>query len=256
MNYIKEICFRWSEADEHEYYSKIEALKNTNKLIFKTPVTFFVGENGSGKSTLLEGIAIAYGFNAEGGSLNYNFATKNTHSSLNKYLTLSRSFYKPKDGFFLRAESFYNFASELERLTEEDTEIKKNQYLSYYGSKSLHQQSHGESFLSLVQNRFRGNGIYFLDEPEAALSPQRQLTLLAEIISLVKNGAQLIIATHSPILLSAPNATIYTFDTNEIIEIPYEETESYQVTKLFINNRESILKELLSDYLFDETTSN
>ena len=156
-------------------------------------VTFFVGENGTGKSTLIEAIAVAYGFNAEGGTRNFNFSTNSSHSELFEHLTLIKS-KQPKDGFFLRAESFYNTASYIDKIYEGEQ--------NSYGGISLHAQSHGESFLSLIQNRFGDDGIYILDEPEAALSPMRLLTLMAEIDILVKKNSQFIIATHSPILLA------------------------------------------------------
>lgn len=252
--YIKEVRFQWPKDDSYAYYGQINVLKNTDNLILDKSVTFFVGENGTGKSTLTEAIAIAYGFNPEGGSLNHNFTSKSTHSLFYKQLLLSKSFYHPEDGFFLRAESFYNLATEIDNLNDEyyiddDFSTRKFQsnssFLDTYGGQSLHNQSHGESFLSLFQNRFRGKGLYILDEPEAALSPQRQLTLLYEINRLVKDKSQFIIATHSPILLGFPNALIYSFDGSTIESISYEETDSYQTTKLFINNKDYFINKLL-----------
>lgn len=212
-----------------------------NTLIFDNPITFFVGENGTGKSTLLEAIAIKYGFNPEGGTLNFNFHTNNTHSSLHHTIILDRGYRHPDEGFFLRAESFYNVATQLER-------YEKNVFnpYRYYGGKSLHQQSHGESFLTLIQNRFNQNSLYILDEPEASLSPQRQLTLLITIYELAKQGSQFIIASHSPILLGIPGAKILNFDSKEITPIDYQDTESYQITELFINNRAGLLNKLLN----------
>lgn len=207
---------------------------------FENDVTFFVGENGTGKSTLLEAIAVAYGFNAEGGTKNFSFSTNSTHSELCDYLTISKSKYA-KDGFFLRAESFYNVATNIDEL---DKELP---LLQSYGGISLHKQSHGESFLSLVQNRFGGNGLYILDEPEAALSPSRLLTLIAEIDSLVKNNSQFIIATHSPILMAFPNAQIYQLTEDGIETVSYKQTEHYQLTKRFLENPEHILQYLLED---------
>jgi len=202
-------------------------------------ITFFVGENGTGKSTLLEGIALAYGFNAEGGSRNFNFSTQNSHSELYKHLTLAKSKY-PKDGFFLRAESFYNTASYIDKLKEDDEYALKS-----YGNKSLHAQSHGESFLALLQNRFGGDGIYLLDEPEAALSPTRLLTLIAEMDMLVKRNSQFIIATHSPILLAFPGAEIYEFSENGVESVSYKQTQHYQITRQFLENPEKMLEILL-----------
>ncbi len=254
--YIKEVLFQWPKEESCTYYSQIEVLRNTDHLTLDHSVTFFVGENGTGKSTLLEAIAVAYGFNPEGGSLNHNFSSRNTHSPLNEQLLLPKSFYHPKDGFFLRAESFYNLASEIDDLDIESHSAEgssstqefgpASDFLQAYGGQSLHRQSHGESFLSLIQNRFRGKGLYILDEPEAALSPQRQLTLLYEINQLIKDESQFIIATHSPILLGFPNALIYSFDGSSILPISYEETEAYQITKLFINNKDYIINKLLN----------
>jgi predicted ATPase len=244
---MKEVLFQWTKEEDCTYYSEIEVLRNTEHLTLDKSVTFFVGENGTGKSTLLEAIAVAYGFNPEGGSLNHNFSSRDTHSPLNEQLLLQKSFYHPKDGFFLRAESFYNLASEIDELNSDSYSVDGSSYnfLKSYGGKSLHQQSHGESFLSLIQNRFRGKGLYILDEPEAALSPQRQLTLLYEINQLVREESQFIIATHSPILLGFPDALIYSFDGSSILPISYEETEPYQITKLFMNNKDYFINKLL-----------
>ncbi len=217
----------------------IQYLMKKRTLSFTNDVTFFVGENGTGKSTLLEAIAVAYGFNAEGGSKNFMFSTNETHSELYRYITLSKSKYA-KDGFFLRAESFYNTASYIDEVT--DPPFMKN-----YGGTSLHNQSHGESFLSLIQNRFGGNGLYILDEPEAALSPSKQFTLIAQINTLVQHNSQFIIATHSPILMAFPNAQIYQFSAHGIESIPYKQTEHYQLTKSFLENPERILKYLLDE---------
>ena len=205
------------------------------------PLTFFVGENGSGKSTMLEAIASAMNLNTEGGSRNFLFSTKETVSSLSGHIRLSKAFHTPRDSFFLRAESFYNLASEIDHLEDEQMGI-----LRQYGDKSLHEQSHGESFLSLMQNRFWGQGLYLLDEPEAALSPQNQITLMLLIKQLIAADSQLIIATHSPILLGYPEAQILSF-SDGIDNISYEETESYKTTELFINHRDYINKRLFSD---------
>ena len=203
---------------------------------FNKNITFFVGENGTGKSTLLEAIAVAEGFNPEGGTKNYNFSTYNSHSELHEAIRMYRSYIKPKYGYFLRAESFYNVASKEEEYAD-----------AWHPSEKYHEKSHGESFLALAQNSFRPNGLYLLDEPEVALSPQRQLTLLIEISRLSKQGAQFIIASHSPILLGIPDAQILSFDDGVIHECEYEDTDSYQVTEMFINNREYFLRRLLGE---------
>jgi predicted ATPase len=204
-------------------------------LTLHKPITFFVGENGSGKSTMLEAIAVAYGFNPEGGTRNYSFSTYDSHSELCNAIRLARGYKKAGWGYFLRAESFYNVATAEEKYSKEPGGIP--QY--------FHQKSHGESFLAMAQSNFKANGVYLLDEPEAALSPQRQLTLLLEIVGCAKEDSQFIIVTHSPILLGMPGAEILSFDGGEIHPCEYEETDSYQVTEMFINNREQILKRLL-----------
>ena len=219
----------------------VQYLMAGNSLDFDTPVTFLIGENGTGKSTLLEAIAVACGFNPEGGSRNFSFSTRETHSELGAALTVVRSAY-PKDGFFLRAESFYNVSSEVDRLA--NYQPGDGLYQSY-GGKSLHHQSHGESFLSLVHHRFWGQGIYLLDEPEAALSPARQLTLLAELHRLVQAGSQLVIATHSPLLMAYPQGEILLLGEGPIRPVEYRETEHYQITKSFLDSPERMLRILL-----------
>ncbi len=222
----------------------VRYLKQVERLAFSSAVTFFVGENGTGKSTLLEAIAVSYGFNAEGGSRNLNFSTKETHSELCDYIRLSKKAH-PRDGFFLRAESVYNMASNIDKRDEGGSFGPK--IIESYGGVSLHEQSHGESFLAIVQNRFGGNGIYLLDEPEAALSPMRQLALLTEIDRLVKAGSQFIIATHSPILMAFPGAEILEFTENGIAKTDYKDTEHYRITKQFLNDPDRMLYYLLND---------
>ena len=213
----------------------VQGLKD--QLDFHENVTFLVGENGSGKSTLLEALAVQQGFNAEGGTKNFNFATEESHSELHKHLRVSKGFQNPKNGFFLRAESFYNVASEVDNLG----------YAGSYGGKSLHEQSHGESFFALMQNRFGANGLYILDEPEAALSPNRQMAMLTLLHQLVLQGCQFIIATHSPILLSYPDSKIYEIQSNAIKTVDYEQTEIFNISKYFLCNYKSILEDLLKD---------
>lgn len=242
--YIKQISLKTDQEEKlnSSYISTIPAVKKLGMLDLKQAVTFFVGENGSGKSTLLEAVAVAYGFNAEGGSKNFTFSSRATHSDLHDFLRLSKGIPFAKDGFFLRAESFYNVASNIEEMGEEGI----GSYDSY-GGKSLHAQSHGESFISLVQNRFWGNGLYILDEPEAALSPARQLALMVLIRNLVQKNSQFIIATHSPILMAYPNADVFVLNEDGIERTPYEQTEHYFITKRFLDQPERMLKELVDE---------
>lgn len=219
-------------------------LERAGRLEFHKDVTFLVGENGAGKSTLLEAAAVACGFNPEGGSRNFSFSTRETHSELHRALTVVRSAY-PRDGFFLRAESFYNAASYIDELDEQSAGSAR--IASSYGGASLHSRSHGESFLALVQNRFSGHGLYLLDEPEAALSPMRLMTLLAEMDRLVKADSQLIIATHSPILMAFPDAEILQITETGIDAVPYRETEHYVLTRRFLEQPERMLRYLLGD---------
>ena len=234
---IKQVFIDWNRIEEDSYLRNIPAIAGMEELSFENAVTFFVGENGSGKSTLLEGIAVAYGFNPEGGTRNYNFSTYDSHSGLCDAITLSRGIKRAKWGYFLRAESFYNVAT------------KENEYSRGPGGvpQHYHEKSHGESFLALAQQNFRPDGLYLLDEPEAALSPQRQLSLLIEIDRCAKEGAQFIIVTHSPILLGLPGAVILSFDDGPIHPVSYEETDSYQVMSMFINHREQVIRKLLEE---------
>lgn len=234
--FVNRIEIDWTKVSGDSYVREIPSIKNLDSLSFNRNITFFTGENGSGKSTLLEAMAVAYGFNPEGGTRNYHFSTRDSHSSLYEALMVYRSIHKPVWGYFLRAESFYNVA------TAEEMYAKGS-----VPSADLHKKSHGESFLAVVQEHFQEDSIYFLDEPEAALSPQRQLTLLIEISQLAKRGAQFFIVTHSPILLGMDDAQILSFDGDCIHEVSYEETDSYQVTEMFINNRAYLLKKLLNE---------
>ncbi|MBQ8072399.1 MAG: AAA family ATPase [Clostridia bacterium] len=231
--YIRGFSIDWQEIDRDSYLRQIEAIRDLDALQFRKPITFFVGENGSGKSTLLEAIAITYGFNPEGGTRNYHFSTKDTHSELCGAIRLVRNPARARRGYFLRAESFYNVAT----AEEEYAEV----------SREYHRKSHGESFLAVVQDNFKGNGIYLLDEPEAALSPQRQLTLMLEMVHCARENAQFIVVTHSPILLGMPDSEILSFDSGTIHPIEYEETESYRITEMFLRNRHGFLKRLLDE---------
>ena len=232
--FIRGIFIDWTLIGNCSYLRDIEALKDLKTLDFNSNVTFFVGENGSGKSTLLEAMAIASGFNPEGGTKNYSFSTYDSRSELYDAIRVVRGSRKARWGYFLRAESFYNVATMEERYADEGHESQK-----------YHEKSHGESFLALAQNQLRPGGLYFFDEPEAALSPQRQLTLLTEIYNCAADGSQFIIATHSPILLGMPGAEILSFDSGVIHPCEYEDTESYQVTEMFINDRKRLLDKLL-----------
>lgn len=234
--FIQRLSIDWDKIERNSYLRKIEAIKELDELIFEKPITFFVGENGSGKSTLLEALAVAYGFNPEGGTKNYSFSTYDSHSQLHEAVRISKGYRRAKWGYFLRAESFYNVAT------------KEEEYADYaHPSQKYHEKSHGESFLALAQNQLKPNGLYLFDEPEAALSPQRQLTLLMEIYACAKQGSQFVIVTHSPILLGVPDAQIISFDYGTVHNCEYEETESYKVTEMFINNREFLLERLLSE---------
>lgn len=248
--YISEVLFD-DKLDKSSYLNNLPMIKHLSKeknISFSSNVTFFVGENGTGKSTLLEAIAVAYGFNAEGGSVNFTFSTKDTHSELFKHIELGRRGFA-RDGFFLRAESLYNVATNIDDM--DGAPSFDPPVIEGYGGVSLHNQSHGESFLAIVQNRFFGNGLYILDEPEAALSPKRLLTLMVEIDKLVKKGSQFIIATHSPILMTFPDAEILEFSESGISKVSYHETEHFRITKGFLESPERMIS-----YLLDEDNIN
>ena len=231
--YLKSVTYKKEqEVETNKYPYNIPIVKDLKKLKFTKRVTFLVGENGIGKSTFIEALAIKLGLNAEGGTENFDFSTRNTHSDLYKYLELELSEERPKTKFFLRAERFYNFASEVENLG-----------VGGYGEDSLHSCSHGETFLQLFNNRFTENGLYILDEPEAALSASRQLTLLYLIDCLSKQGSQFIIDTHSPILIAYLNGEILDLNNN-FASTNYTDTEIYQTYKLFIENYEQVQKNL------------
>jgi predicted ATPase len=221
----------------------LPAIRNLKTLTLHPSVTFFVGENGSGKSTLLEALAVSMGLNPEGGSRNFRFSTRTSHSELHKSLRINKGVKRARDSYFLRAESFFNVATEIENLDKEPAPAPK--IIESYGGHSLHEQSHGESFFALLFKRLGGQGLYFLDEPEAALSPTRQLAMLTRMHELVQKQSQFIIATHSPILMAYPNADIFYFSKDGIQKIDYHDTEHFRVTRDFLNSPERSLKELL-----------
>lgn len=242
-NYIRSVeLLRDKVPSFSEYPFNLAVIRELSGLEFHSKVTYFVGENGTGKSTILEAIATSYGFNPEGGTKNFNFSSMATHSDLHDYIRLVKGIKRPKDGFFLRAESFYNVATNIDEL---DKEGLGPRIIDSYGGHSLHQQSHGESFLSLFLNKFRGEGVYILDEPEAALSPLRQMTMVARLHELVCQGSQFIIATHSPVIMAYPEAVIYEIK-EDIKKVRYEETEHYKVMRDFLNNKEKMLDILMS----------
>ena len=248
MGYLDRVYLR-RPVDRDSYLSRLPAVRalaerGEEGLSFSKPVTFLVGENGTGKSTLLEAIAVACGFNAEGGTRNFHFSTRDTHSSLCQAITVARTDY-PRDGFFFRAESFYNVATNIDEMDEEFS--FGSPVIDSYGGVSLHEQSHGESFLALVEHRFGGWGLYLLDEPEAALSPTRMMSLLVLLHRLVEEHSQFVIATHSPILMAYPGARIYQLSQQGIEPVAYRDTEHYQITRRFLEAPERMLELLFEE---------
>ena len=236
--FLLEVQLRRERVSSFDAYPfNLPAVRTLATLRLHPAVTFLVGENGSGKSTLLEAVAVACGFNAEGGSRNFRFSTRPSHSDLHEYLRVVRGTRRPRDGYFLRAESLFNVATEIERLGVDRS----------YGERPLHEQSHGEAFLALMTNRFHGDGLYLMDEPEAALSPARQMALLALLHRFVKRGAQCVIATHSPILMAYPGADILHLGADGIQRVGYEETEHFTITRDFLNRYPAMLDVLLAD---------
>lgn len=228
--FVKKIALERDKIDNFDVYPfNINVIKNLDEIRFNEKVTFLIGENGIGKSTFIEALAVNLGMNPEGGTQNFNFNTKDTHSNLYKYLRVSK-LGLPTTKYFLRAESFYNVSSEIIRVSEEGGQ---GPIYDYYGG-NLHECSHGESFIKLVQNRFSDKGLYILDEPEAALSPSRQMTLLCMIHDLAKNGSQFIIATHSPILISYKDGEILDLNNN-FEKIKYEDTDIYKLYKMYLD---------------------
>lgn len=240
--YIRSIELLRNKVDSFRKYPFcLTAIKKLSNLSLHPRVTFIIGENGVGKSTILEAIATAYGFNPEGGTKNFNFSSWESHSELYNYIRLIKGIAQAKDGFFLRAESFYNLATEIEKLDEEGGGPP---IIESYGGRSLHKQSHGESFFAVFMNRFSGQALYILDEPEAALSPSRQMAIISRMHQLVEEGSQFIISTHSPILMAYPDSIIYQIK-DDIQSVKYEDTEHYEITKSFLNNPQKMLDILM-----------
>lgn len=236
--YLQKVSARFGadiDLERHPY--NVPAVRGMTTIDFHADVTFFIGENGAGKSTVLEAIALALGFNMEGGTKGVQLNSAQQLAPLAESLKLSRSYKAPRDGYFFRAESFHNVATYMDQVVPH--------YLGSYGGGFLHARSHGEAFMTVLLNKFKGRGLYLLDEPEAALSPNRQLAALSAIHRLVENDSQFIIATHSPILLAYPNAKILRFDGNGIAEVAYEDTEHFTITRDFLNHYPRRLEQLL-----------
>jgi predicted ATPase len=225
-----------------EYPFALPVVRTLHAIDLHPKVTFLVGENGSGKSTLLEAIAVAMEFNPEGGSRNFNFGTRASHSQLHEFLRIAKGYRRHRDGFFLRAESWFNLGTEIERL---DAEPGGPPIIGAYGGRSLHEQSHGESFMALLKKRFRPEGLYLLDEPEAALSPARQIEALQRFHELVLQGSQFVIATHSPILMAYPDALILHCGPTGLQPTRYEDTEHFRITRDFLLHRDKVMDILM-----------
>ncbi|MEK4027623.1 AAA family ATPase [Pseudobacillus sp. FSL P4-0506] len=240
--FIKKVQFKTESIPSFDEYPFHLPFIQSAGIEFHPRVTYIIGENGMGKSTLLEAIAVASGFNPEGGTFNFNFSTHDSHSELGNYIKLIKGIKRPKDGFFLRAETFYNVATNIEEL---DSEPGGGRIIDSFGGKSLHRQSHGESFFAVFNHRFRGNGLYILDEPEAALSPLRQLSMLSRMHDLMMANSQFIIATHSPLLMAYPDSKILEVTEDGLCEKPLEETSHYVMMKQFFDDKERLLHHLL-----------
>jgi predicted ATPase len=227
-------------GDPGTYPWSLPVVRGLLRLPLDPAVTVLVGENGSGKSTLMEALAVALGLNPEGGTQNFNFATRESHSPLHEALRPVREARRPRTAFFLRAESFFNVATEIERLDHAGPPL-----IDSYGGRSLHERSHGESFLALATNRFSGDGLYLFDEPEAALSPQGLLALMRRMADLVAERSQFVIATHSPILMAFPGATIYECDDEGLHEVAYDDLDHVRLTRAFLDDPQRFLHHLL-----------
>jgi predicted ATPase len=243
--FIRSIEINGDDDDRRSYPLNLPAFRGVRTLDLDPQMTIFVGENGSGKSTLIEAIAVAAGFNAEGGTTNFNFATQGHRPELAKHLRLVRGTLRPRTGFFLRAESFFNVATEIERLDQEPSVAAR--IGPAYGPKPLHEVSHGESFLSLAMHRFGAKGLYILDEPEAAMSPFGCLALVRRFHDLVQQGSQFVIATHSPIVMAFPGALIYVLSETGPDRSEWENLDHVKVLTDFMNHKDTVIAELFSD---------
>jgi predicted ATPase len=248
-HYVREVVLLRKEVPSFDRYPfDLPAVRNLHRLPLHPRVTFLIGENGSGKSTLLEAIAVRWGFNPEGGSRNFRFTTRASHSELADFIGLVKGPKPPVDGFFLRAESYFNLGTAIENLDDDEENARAGPaIIGYYGGRSLREQSHGESFFALFMHRFGGRGLYLLDEPEAALSPMRQMTFITRMHWLVKARCQFIIATHSPIIMAYPDASIIQLTEDGLSEVQYEDTEHHFITRQFLNRREQMLKVLMDE---------
>lgn len=244
--YIREVFLKRDKISSYNHFPlNLPVIQNFQNISLHPNVTYVIGENGMGKSTLLEGIAIALGFNPEGGTLNFSFSSYDSHSNLDQYLQIARGVHRAKDSFFFRAETFYNVATNIEELDNEP--LGGSKVIESFGGKSLHEQSHGESFFAVFTERFQGNGLYILDEPEAALSPLRQLSMLARINELVNQGSQFIISTHSPIIMAYPKSKIIQLVQDGMSEVKLEETYHYSIMKQFFDDRDRLLHHLFQN---------
>ena len=237
---------KWNEVEDRKCYPFcLTAIANINRLDLRANVTIFVGENGAGKSTLLEALAVAMGCSAEGGSRNFRFSTMDTHTSLHNYLRIAKDSKPIRDVFFYRAETYYNFASEMKKLDAEpsfDPQIR-----NAYGGKELHELSHGQSVIQLFRHRFRSNGVYIMDEPEAALSPRKQLEVIVHVQRLAAAGAQFVIATHSPILMAIPGAKVYEVQDDGLAETDYDSLDQVAIYKRVLNDPTRFVQSLTAD---------
>lgn len=241
--FIREVYLKKEQIPTyHAFPFSLPIFRTLRDLKFHPNITYIIGENGMGKSTLLEGIAIALGFNPEGGTLNFNFSSYDSHSDLDQYLRVVKGVNKAKDSFFFRAETFYNVATNIEELDKEP--LAGGKIIDSFGGKSLHEQSHGESFFAAFTERFKGQGLYILDEPEAALSPLRQLSLLARMNDLVNDSSQFIISTHSPIIMAYPNSKIIELTEEGLNEVRLEDTQHYSIMKQFFDDPKRLLHHL------------